>query len=406
MFNEDQDDEDYHSDADHESIYSEESYHTEYDNEHDEHEDDDEDEEYDEDGNLIPGPGRYIPPSRRIAFRRAPCAFPRPIPNFSVDDEDHTLDILQGIRDKIRDEYDAIRIQHDRDVEAHIAVQAELATTKERVAELSAQLDSAAEELHNPAYLDAQTAGLRLAVQRATQALAAATQIHDSIHIPPMIAQPPKTGLPKRELDQLWTKFRSDMDARKAICDRKTAARTQVDNLNARLQQAKAALRAEEHRVIHEATLRCEHLSSELEAAKARVAVLSAQTNAPDANLIKMDVMKQELDDLHDKITRFQRRNATVLSKDFVEEYDENGDLIKKTSTKCIAELHALDFNPPMKVEDGWEVEDNDAYAAMRAAILAKYPEPEIEKPKEVVSHKQTTSLTMADFLKFKHRGH
>ena len=390
-------------------MYSEEDY--DWDASSHEEEFDDDDDEYDEDGNRIPGPGRYVPPHARLFGVQAPRFLPRPVRLSHEDLYDNTLETLQASHDMIRAEYDAIRTQHDRDVEDHIATQAELAIVKAEVAELNAHLSSAEEELNlllnDKAYMASRTADLSRAVQDLTARLATATAEHDHIVIPPMISKPKSTGKEsRRDLDRMWDKFRTDMAVREDIKSRKTAARERVENLSARLEQAKTNLRTEQHRLIQVVEAACDQISHQLEGANIRVADLSARDKAPEVNEIKMSVMRAEMDHLHELIIRAQRRGSTVLTKDFVEEYDDNGDLIKKTSTACLAELRELDNHPPMKEVDGWFDEDREAYQAMREAILAKYPEPEAEKPKELVERKQTKVLSMADHIKFVSRHH
>lgn len=390
-------------------MYSEEDY--DWDADSHEEEFDEDDDEYDEDGNRIPGPGRYIPPHARLFGVQAPRFLPRPVRLSLEDLHDDTLDHLQASHDTIRAEYDAIRTQHDRDVEAHIAVQAELAVAKAQVAEFTAQLSAAKEELdsflHDQAFMASRTTALSRVVQDITARLATATAQHDHIVIPPMISKPKTTGKEsKRDLDRMWDKFRADMAVREDIKSRKTAARERVEDLTARLAQAETNLRTEQRRLIQTAQSAYDRISRQLEDANVRVADLSARDNAPEVNEIKMSVMRAELDHLYEQIIRVQRRGCTVLGKDFVEEYDDNGDLIKKTSTACLAELRELDNHRPMKDVDGWIEEDREAYQVMREAILAKYPEPEVEKPKEVVERKQTKALSMAEHLKFVGRHH
>lgn len=408
----DQDEQDYHSETDNESMYSEEDY--DWDNEsHESEEYDEDDDEYDEDGNRIPGPGRYIPPSARHFGVQAPRFLPRPVRLSHEDLRDDTEERLQASHDMIRAEYDAIRIQHERDVEAHIAVQAELAIAKVQVAEFTTQL-SAAVEVYNrfhdePAFMASRTAALSRVVQDLTARLATATADHDRIVIPAPIPQPPKkvTGnMSPSDLNRMWDKFRADMEVREDIKRRKTAARERMEDLTARLAQAQTNLRTEQQRLIRAAESECDRIYALLQDANARVADLSARDNAPEVNEVKMSVMRAELDHLREQIIRVQRRGCTVLGKDFVEEYDDNGDLIKKTSTACLAELRALDFNPPMKDVDGWMEDDHEAYRVMREAILAKYPEPEVEKQEAVVERKQTKAISMADHLKFLARHH
>ncbi len=410
MFNEQQDDEDYHSDDDNQSAYSEEDY--DWDNKsHESEEFDDDDDEYDEDGNRIPGPGRYIPPHARLFGVQAPRFLPRPVHLSMEDLRDGTEDRLQASHDMIRAEYTAMRIQHERDVETHIAVQAELAIAKAQVAEFTAQL-SAAVEVYNrfhdePAFMASRTTALSRAVQDLTARLATATAEHDHIIIPPMISQPKSTGKEsKRDLDRMWDKFRADMATREGIKRQKTAARARVEDLTARLAQAQTNLRTEQQRLIQVSESECDRINALLQDANARVADLSARDNAPEVNDIKMSIMRAELDHLQEQIIRVQRRGCTVLGKDFVEEYDDNGDLIKKTSTACLAELRELDNHHPMKDVDGWMEEDHEAYRVMREAILAKYPEPEVEKHEDVVERKQTKVISMADHLKFLARHH
>lgn len=402
------------------SYVSEEEYEyeDEVDYDHDSEDDDyynslgdDDDDEYDENGDRIPGPGRYVPWSVRnfsdSLLRPSGRPLPRPI-QLTLPSEDETSDSMYALRSRVRQEFDAANTAHQAALEIYTATQADLAVAKDSYDSLSAQLREADDEVlayqnETPEAIATRTRS-QLNVYRRLQAdltrvsaqwEAAKDEIGDFL-------PQPKKNAPQVE----WDTWKAAMAIREPIKKKATALGKQVDTLTQQLHQAEAILAAAESRPLLDATALRDSLIPKVKAAHAHVAELSNRSSMPEVYEIKMSVMKAELDQIQDQIDRFERRGTVRLGKDFVEEYDNDGNLIKKTSTKLIAELHTLDIDPPMKVVDGWEEEDREEYNVRRDAIMAKYPEEVLETPKEMTKHKQSKAISMADHLKFIGRHH
>lgn len=402
--------------VDDDSYVSEEEYEGDYDHNSDDDDfynslGDDDDDEYDENGDRIPGPGRYVPWSvrnfRDSLLRPSGRPLPRPI-QLTLPSVEATGDDMYELRSRIREEFDAANTAHQAALEVYTATQADLAVAKETYTSLSAQLRAADDEVlayqnETPVALAFRTRRLMDICHRIhadlTRVAAEYKTAKDAIG--EFISQP-KKGDPQSK----WDTWKAAMAVRETNKKKATALGAQVETLTQQLHQAETILAAAESRPLNDAIARRDPLIPLVQAAAARVSELSSRSSMPEVYEVKMSVMKAELDQIQDQIDRFERRSTVRLGKDFVEEYDDDGNLVKKTSTKLLAELRALDNDPPMKVVDGWEEEDREEYNVRRAAIMAKYPEGEIEKPKEMIERKQTKVISMADHLKFIDRHH
>jgi hypothetical protein len=372
---------------------------------------DDDDDEFDENGDRIPGPGRYVPWSvrnfRDSLLRPSGRLLPRPI-QLTLPSEEETGDSMYELRSRIREEFDAANTAHQAALQVYTAVQADLAVAKDSYDSLSAQLGVADDEVlvYENETPDAKATRTRRQLDAFRRIHADLTRVSAQweaakSEIGDFLPQPKKTA-PQSE----WDAWKTAMAAREPIKKKATALGTQVQTLTQQLHQAESNLAAAESRPLLDATARRDSLIPKVKAAHAHFAELSSRSSMPEVYEIKMSVMKAELDQIQDQIDRFERRGTVRLGKDFVEEYDIDGNLVKKTSTKLIAELHTLDNDPPMKVVDGWEEEDREEYNVRHAAIMAKYPEEVIETPKEMTKHKQTKAISMADHIKFIGRHH
>jgi hypothetical protein len=409
---------DHHDDG--ASVADDDSYISEdvdYDDDHNSDEEfyreleDDEEDEYDENGDRIPGPGRYVPwsvrRSRDFLLRPSGRPLPRPI-QLTLPFVEESGDDMYVLRTRIREEYDAANTAHQAALEVYTATQADLAVAKEIHASLTAQLMEANEEIlkyqnETRDEINARTHTLIQKASRLFTALDHATIAHNvALNSIGEFLPQPKKGAPQSQ----WDSWKAAMATRESNKKKATALKEQVESLTAQFHQAKSILDIAQCRPLQDAMAKHDQLSKKVDAAAAHVAELSQRSSMPEVYEVKMSVMKAELDQIQDQIDRFERRGTVRLGKDFVEEYDDEGNLIKKTSTKLNAELRALDNAPPMKIVNGWEEEDREEYNVRRAAIMAKYPESVIEKPKAKIENKLTKAISMADHLKFLGRHH
>ena len=400
-----------------ESVADDDSYisdyeEVDYDDDHNSEDDEfyrslgEDDDEYDDNGDLIPGSGRYVPMSvrsfRDSLLRPSGRNLPRPI-QISLPSVEETGADMYELRSRIREEYDAANTAHQAALEVYTATQADLAVAKETFTSLSAQLHAANEQVlayQNETPEDMATRTQRL-LDIGRRLYTEKTRITAEFETTKMkigeFIPQPKKGDPQSK----WDTWKAAMAVRESNKKKATELGAKVESLCQQLHQAETNLVAAERRPLDDAISRRDTLIPKVEAAAARVAELNSRSSMPEVFEIKMSVMKAELDQIQDQIDRFERRGSVRLGKEFVEEFDDDGYLVKKTSSMLLAELRTLDNEPPMKIVDGWEEEDREEYNVRRAAIMAKYPECEIEKPKEMTERKQTKVISMADHIKF-----
>ena len=294
--------------------------------------------------------------------------WPRPIK--VVIEPDH-LEELRERRAGLLAEFRSIKAEYDEAVKEFDANEAELPVVKERHAELQGKLREVVNVLEDletiPEAMPYYTASFVAAVQQLEEARADADYRHKSMIVPPQIPRPAEIDSIEEEMkplkrrSKMWTSLKKVLDGhydawrtaqepRDAIKAAKTAVRDEVKDLTRQLKEAKKELRDEENRIYNEVYDECERLNHLTMEAAQRRDYLVERLNTPAVDDLKMSVMSAEIKSLEEEIVRAERRGVTIFTKDWVEEYDNNGDLIERTSSKMRREL--LNLKIPMKEVD------------------------------------------------------